>query len=419
MSEMPASPLLFGIIRVRLWRFSCLNSIPQESASTVPRTTKTSRTSIGKRRNSRLERLGWRTTPSGECTLATIEVMKMTSLRVARLLGWLLLALVVMAVPGRSFAQGIGVSITVAPPLLPVYVQPVCPGEGYMWTPGYWAWNDDYGDYYWVPGTWVLAPEVGFLWTPGYWGWGDGAYVWNAGYWGEEVGFYGGVFYGFGYVGTGFEGGYWQGGQFFYNTSVMRVNTTIIHNTYNKTVINNTSVNRVSYNGGNGGTNARPTAEQQRVASGRHVPPTTAQTRHQQAAAGNRSLRASVNHGKPPVAATARPGNFKAGVVAARAGDPHYTRAASNRANANRANANRANANHANAAKTASKSSSSKAASSRAATTAHATARSTTAKTAPTPHASTAKTASRSSSSSSKPATTAHANARRTESKPA
>ena len=40
-----------------------------------------------------------------------------------------------------SFA-GLFVSITVAPPPLPVYVQPVCP-PGYMWTPGYWAWGDD------------------------------------------------------------------------------------------------------------------------------------------------------------------------------------------------------------------------------------------------------------------------------------
>ena len=47
-----------------------------------------------------------------------------------------------------------------APPALPVYEQPLCPGEGYLWTPGYWAYDNDYGDYYWVPGTWVMAPEV-------------------------------------------------------------------------------------------------------------------------------------------------------------------------------------------------------------------------------------------------------------------
>ncbi|POA77628.1 hypothetical protein C1883_32095, partial [Pseudomonas protegens] len=61
-----------------------------------------------------------------------------------------------------SFAQvNIGVSVSFGPPELPVYEQPLCPGDGYLWTPGYWAW-DGY-DYYWVPGTWVLAPEPGFF----------------------------------------------------------------------------------------------------------------------------------------------------------------------------------------------------------------------------------------------------------------
>lgn len=74
----------------------------------------------------------------------------------------------------------VGISVRVAPPELPIYEQPLCPAEGYIWTPGYWAWGE--GDYYWVPGTWFLAPEVGFFWTPGYWG--------------AVVGFYGGINYG-------------------------------------------------------------------------------------------------------------------------------------------------------------------------------------------------------------------------------
>src|ERR1700760_536369 len=40
-----------------------------------------------------------------------------------------------------------------APLPLPEYEQPVCPGDGYLWTPGYWRWYA--GGYYWVPGTWV------------------------------------------------------------------------------------------------------------------------------------------------------------------------------------------------------------------------------------------------------------------------
>src|ERR1700679_2249672 len=87
----------------------------------------------------------------------------------------------------------IGISVAIAPPELPVYEQPICPGDGYIWTPGYWAWD---GAYNWVPGAWVMAPEVGYLWTPGYWGWGSGGYLFNEGYWGMSVGFYGGINYG-------------------------------------------------------------------------------------------------------------------------------------------------------------------------------------------------------------------------------
>src|ERR1700675_288607 len=113
-------------------------------------------------------------------------------------------SLAMVATPRAALAQvSIGVSVRIAPPALPVYEQPVCPGDGYIWTPGYWAWDGD--DHYWVPGTWVLAPEVGFLWTPPWWGWSDGVFVFHEGWWGPHVGFYGGIVYGFGYSGFGFE----------------------------------------------------------------------------------------------------------------------------------------------------------------------------------------------------------------------
>jgi hypothetical protein len=84
-------------------------------------------------------------------------------------------------------------------------------------------------------------------------------------------------------------------------------------------------VNRVSYNGGNGGIEARPTPEEQTAANERHIPPVAAQTQHVQAARSNPQLRASANHGKPPIAATDRPGEFSGrGVVAAKdAGAPY------------------------------------------------------------------------------------------------
>ena len=87
---------------------------------------------------------------------------------------------VVSLAPSPAKAHiAVGVSIRVAPPAIPVYEQPPCPTEGYLWTPGYWAYAP--AGYYWVPGVWVAPPRVGLLWTPGYWGWGGGVYAWHAG----------------------------------------------------------------------------------------------------------------------------------------------------------------------------------------------------------------------------------------------
>ena len=237
-------------------------------------------------------------------------------------LRWLIFAVVFLSLSAASFGQlAVGVSVRFGPPPLPIYTQPVCPGAGYMWTPGYWSWDDDDG-YYWVPGTWVMAP-VGMLWTPGYWGWNDGYYMWNAGYWGPEVGFYGGINYGFGYTGTGFYGGEWRDGTFFYNRSVTNINVTNVTNIYSRNVA--VSNNHVSYNGGRGGLTARPTARQ--VAYGRehHTGPIAAQAEQERAARGNHSMFASVNHGRPSIAATSRAGEFTGShIVAARAAGGAY-----------------------------------------------------------------------------------------------
>ena len=216
-----------------------------------------------------------------------------------RLAMWLVAACF-MAVSFSSFA-GVFVSVSIAPPPLPIYAQPVMPGDGYIWTPGYWAYGD--GGYFWVPGTWVLAPYVGALWTPGYWGWSNGFYVFNRGYWGPHVGFYGGINYGYGYEGVGYRGGYWDHGRFNYNRNV----------TYNR------NISRVSYNGGRGGLMARPTSQEQMAVHDRHMQPLAAQQQQVRMAGENRSLRASVNHGSPSIAATPRAGAFSGnGVVGAR-----------------------------------------------------------------------------------------------------
>jgi WXXGXW repeat (2 copies) len=244
-----------------------------------------------------------------------MSAIRLQYLRRARAL---LLAAVMLSVSTLSSAALI-FSVNIAPPVLPVYAQPIAPGPGYIWTPGYWAYGPD--GYFWVPGTWVLAPFVGALWTPGYWGWGNGVYLWHAGYWGPHVGFYGGVNYGFGYFGTGFQGGYWRGGAFYYNRAAANVNVTSIHNTYNTTIVNN-NINRVSYNGGTGGVLARPTAQEETFARETHQAATQAQLRHEQSSASDRQMLASVNQGKPAIAATPRPGAFNHANVVSAEGAP-------------------------------------------------------------------------------------------------
>jgi Copper amine oxidase N-terminal domain/WXXGXW repeat (2 copies) len=198
--------------------------------------------------------------------------------------------------------------IDTPPPPLPVYQQPVAPAPNYIWTPGYWAWGP--GGYYWVPGAWVQAPQSGLYWTPGYWAVNPNGvgFVWNSGYWAPQVGFYGNISYGFGYFGSGYQGGRWGSNGFAYNTAYSNVNTTVIHNTYvSKTVVNTTVINRVSYVGGQGGIHAQPTAQQLAVAKMKHVPMTTEQTKHVQAAAQDRDLYVKTNQGKPPLPAVAKP----------------------------------------------------------------------------------------------------------------
>ena len=210
--------------------------------------------------------------------------------------------LALCSAPLWSSAQGldVGVSVQVAPPALPIYEQPPMPAEGYMWTPGYWAWGP--AGYYWVPGTWVMAPAAGLLWTPGYWGWLGGVYLWHGGYWGPHIGFYGGVNYGFGFGGVGFVGGEWRGGAFAYNSAVANFGSVHVTNVYeNRTIVTqNTILNNehVSFNGG-AGIQARASETELRAANEEHIQPTANQVQHENFAARDRSQLASVNHGTP------------------------------------------------------------------------------------------------------------------------
>ncbi len=207
----------------------------------------------------------------------------------------------------------ISISINLAPPVLPVYEQPDIPASGYLWVPGYWAWESDAGYYYWVPGTWVLPPEEGLLWTPGYWGWNDGAYLWHEGYWGHHVGYYGGVDYGYGYGPHGYDGGRWDHGRFYYNTAANRIppNAHLAY-IYHHPMEGGGRPSHVSFNGGAGGIDIRATPAQLSAGHEGHIRPIAAQRQLVQSASHDRQLRADYNHGHPGTAATPRPGAFSA-----------------------------------------------------------------------------------------------------------
>ena len=255
------------------------------------------------------------------------------------------------AAPGQApddsgYAEMPTQQATEPPPPLPDYDQPPAPADGYIWTPGYWAWGP--GGYYWVPGAWVEPPYDSALWTPGYWGFYGGRYLFYPGHWGLHIGFYGGINYGFGYIGLGYEGGYWNGGRFFYNRAYNHINVRVVHNTYNYNAGNRGNYNggnRGNYNGGdrgnynagdrgnnnyNGGNRGnynndrndnnprpsyrggagvqyRPQPSEREAAHEPTAPRMNTQVQHEQNYGGMRGQFANQNHGRPETPAISRP----------------------------------------------------------------------------------------------------------------
>jgi hypothetical protein len=232
--------------------------------------------------------------------------ISLSSLRKLGMAAALAAPLAILPVQQAKAAVFVGISVGIAPPPLPVYVQPPLPAPGYIWTPGYWAYGD--AGYYWVPGVWVAPPQPGYLWTPPYWGYAGGFYGFHPGYWGLHVGFYGGVNYGFGYGGIGFCGGVWRGGVFAYNGAVANFGGVHVTNVYvDRTVVNNTTIinnNHVSYNGP-GGINRTASPQEAAAFNEHHLEPTANQQQHFQAAAQDRTQYAAFNHGRPGTTAAA------------------------------------------------------------------------------------------------------------------
>jgi hypothetical protein len=232
------------------------------------------------------------------------------------------LVLAVLA-PLAAWSQ-VSISVNIGPPPLLAYAQPMVPGDGYIWTPGYWGWSPRDRDYYWIPGTWVLAPMPGYLWTPGYWAFEGGGYLWHLGYWGTHVGFYGGINYGYGYGGSGYDGGRWNGRVFSYNRAYNNVNPTVVRSVYSTRAANYhvNNVAHVSYSGGRGGVVARPTAAQIQAQRAPHTEPTPIQMEHERTAMTTPTQRAAAARTAPVVAATPQPSAFASPGVARSRNEP-------------------------------------------------------------------------------------------------
>ncbi|MCF8161160.1 MAG: YXWGXW repeat-containing protein [Polaromonas sp.] len=83
-----------------------------------------------------------------------------------------------LAAGTSAFAQ-ISFQIVVAPPA-PLYEVAPIMQSGYIWAPGYWAWNHD--RHIWVRGRTIVQRD-GYIWAPDRWVRQGGSYVRQPGRW--------------------------------------------------------------------------------------------------------------------------------------------------------------------------------------------------------------------------------------------
>jgi hypothetical protein len=58
-------------------------------------------------------------------------------------------------------------------------------GDNVQWIPGYWAFDQDQGDFLWVSGFWRVPPP-GRRWVPGHWQEVENGWIWNSGFWAPD-----------------------------------------------------------------------------------------------------------------------------------------------------------------------------------------------------------------------------------------
>lgn len=80
---------------------------------------------------------------------------------------------------GASAYAQVNIYVSIAPPPLQQEIVPIV-SPGYIWAPGYWAWNGD--RHIWVPGR-EIHQRAGYRWESDRWDERDGRYYRTAGSW--------------------------------------------------------------------------------------------------------------------------------------------------------------------------------------------------------------------------------------------
>lgn len=73
------------------------------------------------------------------------------------------------------------VYVRVGPPAPIIEARVVAPGPGYVWVPGYYAWER--GAYVWLPGRYVLPPRARAVWVAPHWERERRGWFFVAGHW--------------------------------------------------------------------------------------------------------------------------------------------------------------------------------------------------------------------------------------------
>jgi WXXGXW repeat (2 copies) len=93
-------------------------------------------------------------------------------------LGSIIIAVIVLT--AASCNEHFRFIIDPIPPGIPIVIQPVSPGAGYIWIGGEWFWNGN--AYTWRDGYWT-RPHDRHVWSPGHWRKSRGGWFWVPGYW--------------------------------------------------------------------------------------------------------------------------------------------------------------------------------------------------------------------------------------------